>query len=94
MDNHNNPMMNQTRRELTKAQFLAIKEYVKTRLDERDFHGALPSDDRLKMYISSMVCDPTNKNELENVAGTIYYRLESRFGDPMMNQTHKNTESE
>ena len=81
-----NPMM-------TEAQFLAIKEYIKTRLDERDFHDALPSDDRLKEYISWMVCDPTNKNHLDNVVGLIYYRLE-RWYDRFIERKHKNTESE
>ena len=85
--------MNQTRGELTEAQFLAIKEYIKTRLDERDFHDALPSDDRLKEYISFMVYDPTNKNHLENVVGLIYYRLESMY-DRFRERKHKNTESE
>ena len=83
-----NPMMNQT---LTEAQFLAIKEYIKTRLDERDFHDALPSDDRLKEYISWFRCDPTNKNHLENVVGLIYYRLEGSYD---RFREHKNTKSE
>ena len=92
-----NPMMNQT---LTEAQFLAIKEYIKTRLDERDFHDALPSDDRLKEYISWFRCDPTNKNHLENVVGLIYYRLEPMYHrlesmyDRYREWKHKNTESE